>query len=148
MRIFHKNATLAKSRFWFFLRAKKIKKAHGEIITVQEVYEPKASNVKNYGIVIRYTSKVGIVNMYKEYRDVTLCGAVSQLYQEMAAKHKAIADTIHIVKATVVADKDVKRAQTQTYATASIRYPLTSFRYRAPQAQFKSTTRASRPTNF
>ena len=112
MRIFHKNSTLAKSRFWFFLRAKKIKKAHGEILSVKEIFEAKATNVKNYGIVLRYTSKVGIVNMYKEYRDVTLCGAVSQLYTEMAAKHKAIADTIHIVKATTVADKDVRRSQT------------------------------------
>jgi len=35
--------------------------------------------VKNYGIWVRYMSRTGFHNMYKEYRDVTLNGAVEQV---------------------------------------------------------------------
>ena len=38
MRIFAPNTQVAKSRFWYFLKqARKVKKASGEIITVNEV---------------------------------------------------------------------------------------------------------------
>ena len=42
--------------------------------------------MKNFGIFMRYDTRTCTVNMYKEYRDVTLCGAVSQLYLEMAGR--------------------------------------------------------------
>ena len=35
--------------------------------------------VKVFGLVIRYQSRTGYHNMYKEYRDTSLCGAVSQM---------------------------------------------------------------------
>ena len=39
MRIFAPNDVVAKSRFWYFLKqARKVKKASGEIVTVNEVY--------------------------------------------------------------------------------------------------------------
>ncbi len=37
--------------------------------------------MKNFGIWLRYQSRTGYHNMYKEYRDTTLNGAVEQLYQ-------------------------------------------------------------------
>ena len=37
--------------------------------------------MKNYGIWVRYQSRTGYHNAYKEYRDTTLNGAVEQLYQ-------------------------------------------------------------------
>jgi len=37
--------------------------------------------VKNFGVWVRYQSRTGYHNMYKEYRDTTLNGAVEQLYQ-------------------------------------------------------------------
>ena len=35
--------------------------------------------MKNYGIWLRYDSRSGTHNMYKEYRDVSLDGAVQQM---------------------------------------------------------------------
>ena len=35
--------------------------------------------MKNFGIWMRYNSRTDPINMYKEYRDVTLTGAVSQM---------------------------------------------------------------------
>lgn len=35
--------------------------------------------VKNFGITVRYNSRSGTHNMYKEFRDTTLCGAVQAM---------------------------------------------------------------------
>ena len=49
-----------------------------------QLYEKKPTTVKNFGIWVRYQSRTGYHNMYKEYRDVTLNGAVEQMYQVIA----------------------------------------------------------------
>ena len=36
--------------------------------------------MKNFGVWVRYQSRTGYHNMYKEYRDTTLNGAIEQLY--------------------------------------------------------------------
>ena len=36
-----------------------------------------------------YESRTDTHNMYKEFREVTINGAVSQLYSEMAGRHRA-----------------------------------------------------------
>ena len=46
-----------------------------------QIFEKKPTTVKNFGIWVRYQSRTGYHNMYKEYRDVTLNGAVEQMYQ-------------------------------------------------------------------
>ena len=80
MRVFAKNPVLAKSKFWYHMkRQHKVRKVQGEIVSVQEIYEKHAGVVKNYGIVLRYLSRTETINMYKEYRDTTLSGAVSQM---------------------------------------------------------------------
>ncbi len=80
MRVFAPNPVLAKSKFWYHMkRQHKVRKVQGEIVSVQEIYEKKAGAIKNYGIVLRYLSRTETINMYKEYRDTTLSGAVSQM---------------------------------------------------------------------
>ena len=80
MRVFAKNPVLAKSKFWYHMkRQHKVRKVQGEIVSVQEIYEKHAGVVKNYGIVLRYLSRTETINMYKEFRDTTLAGAVSQM---------------------------------------------------------------------
>merc|ERR1711970_941581 len=54
---------------------KKVKKAHGEIVNCQKGYEKKPTSVKNFGIWLRYDSRSGTHNMYREYRDLTAAGA-------------------------------------------------------------------------
>jgi len=69
--------------------------------------------VKNFGIWVRYQSRTGYHNMYKEYRDVTLNGAVGQLYQEMSARHRVRFSCLQIIKTATVPAKACKRANTQ-----------------------------------
>ena len=45
-----------------------------------QIFEKKPTTIKNFGIWLRYQSRTGYHNMYKEYRDVTLNGAVEQMY--------------------------------------------------------------------
>lgn len=90
MRLFAPNEIVAKSRFWYFLKfSSHFKKTSGEIVSVNQIFEKKPGNVKNYGIWLRYNSRSGTHNMYKEYRDVTRVGAVTSMYQDMASKHRA-----------------------------------------------------------
>lgn len=46
-----------------------------------QVFEKHPTTVKNFGVWLRYQSRTGYHNMYKEFRDVTLNGAIGQLYQ-------------------------------------------------------------------
>lgn len=90
MRIFAPNEVVAKSRFWYFLmKLKKVKKANGEIVSLNKIHEAHPLKVKNFGIWIRYDSRSGTHNMYKEYREMSRCEAVESMYQDMAARHRA-----------------------------------------------------------
>jgi large subunit ribosomal protein L18Ae len=119
MRIFAPNEVIAKSRFWYFLgKLRKIKKANGEIVSVNQVrtlnrqswpgriseaaanvpqiYEKRPQKVKNFGIWIRYDSRSGTHNMYKEYREMSRVAAVDALYQDMAARHRSRFRQVHV----------------------------------------------------
>ena len=97
MRIFAKNETHAKSRFWYFVRQlRKMKKATGEIVAVNVISEAKPLKVKNFGIWLRYNSRSGTHNLYKEFRDLTRADAVTSMYQDMAARHRARFASIHV----------------------------------------------------
>ncbi|KAG1471399.1 hypothetical protein G6F56_002142 [Rhizopus delemar] len=77
MRIFAPNDVVAKSRFWYFLKKlRKVKKAAGEIVAVNEIHEKRPEQIKNFGIWIRYDSRSGTHNMYKEYRAMARVEAV------------------------------------------------------------------------
>jgi large subunit ribosomal protein L18Ae len=77
MRLFAPNKVVAKSRFWYFLKKfRKVKKATGEIVAVNEIFEKKPTTVKTFGIWLRYDSRSGTHNMYKEYRELTRTSAV------------------------------------------------------------------------
>jgi len=116
MKIFAPNEVVAKSRFWYFLhQMHKMKKTTGEILDINELVERNSRIVKNYAIWIKYDSRSGTHNMYREYRDLTLTGAVDQLYSEMAGRHRARFRSIQIIRTGVVAAKDTKRAHTMQY---------------------------------
>ena len=146
MRVFAKNAVLAKSKFWYFLKKqRRIKRANGEVLSVSEIFEKNPTAVRNYGLVVRYRSRTGIHNMYKEYRDVSVCGAVGQMYMEMSGRHRAVHDTIHVVKAAVVESKDLRRYHSINNASNKARFPKTKLTYRAPEKSLKATFTANRP---
>lgn len=166
MRLFAKNQVQAKSRFWYFLhQMHKLKRSTGEILGINEIREKNPNIVKNFGITIRYNSRSGTHNMYKEFRDTTLCGAVDQMYQDLAGRHRARFSSIQIVDTRVVpagvralkhwdpesdpvAPPAVKRQNIKQFLDSKIRFPLTHRLQRSTHKKFRTTFKAERPTTF
>lgn len=101
--------------------------------------------MKNFGIVLRYLSRTDPINMYKEYRDTTLAGAVSQMYMELSGRHRAPHESVQIIKTSVVANKDLRREHTRAYSKVSVKFPKVNPLKRAPTKNLKTTFKASRP---
>lgn len=149
MRIFAPNQVVAKSRFWYFLRQlKRVKKANGEILAVNEIHEKDISTVKNIGVWLRYKSRSDTVNMYKEYRDVSMTGAVEQMYMEMSGRHRARWSSIQVLKVQAVEDEDVRRPNTLQFLEKDLKFPLPHIRPRASVKSKRATFLATRPVTF
>eukprot|EP00922_Rhytidocystis_sp_ex-Travisia-forbesii_P063504 GHVS01094473.1.p1 GENE.GHVS01094473.1~~GHVS01094473.1.p1 ORF type:complete len:214 (+),score=31.72 GHVS01094473.1:57-644(+) len=149
MKIFARNIVLAKSKFWYYMsRINKVKKSVGEILDAVELCESHAARrVSNYGIWLRYDSRTGTHNMYKEYRDVSENGAVSQLYSEMAGNHRALAHCVQIIRIQAVADADCRRARTTQLHNRGLKFPVVRRLPLEPQ-KYRTTYKARRPTTF
>merc|ERR1711939_544172 len=126
MRIFAPNDVVAKSRFWYFLRKlRKVKKATGEVVAVNVISEKKPLKVKNFGIWLRYDSRSGTHNMYKEYHEMSRTDAAEALYQDMAARHRARFRSIHILKVVEITNQnDVKRPYIKQLISKNLKFPL------------------------
>merc|ERR1712070_739572 len=146
IKLFSKNETNAKSRFWYFIRRiVKMKKSNGEILSVREIFEKKPEKVSNYGIQLRYDSRSNTTNMYKEYRALTANHAVEQMYQEMAGRHRARFSSIHVIKVQEIEAKDCIRKNTTQYLNANIAFPLPHRVLRAANKGDRKGMKASRP---
>ena len=148
MRIFAPNEVVAKSRFWYFLgRLRKIKKANGEIVSVNQIHEKRPQKVKNFGIWIRYDSRSGTHNMYKEYREMSRTEAVDALYQDMAARHRSRFRQIHILKVVEVEKSaDIRRPYIKQLLVKNLKFPLP---HRVNKASSKGKIfSATRPSTF
>lgn len=152
MIIFAPNAVIAKSKFWYYMHQfRKMKKTTGEIIDCVEIIEKNSRTVKNYGIWLRYNSRSGTHNMYREFRDVTLTGAVSQLYDEMAGRHRTRPRSIQIIRTAIVAAKDLKRTNPMQFAQAKVKFPLVhrvASGKRGQKALSSRTFSTVRPTTY
>jgi large subunit ribosomal protein L18Ae len=148
MRIFAPNEVIARSKFWYQTKLlNRLKKANGEIVSCQEIHEKNTRIIKTYGVAIRYQSRSGQHNMYREYRDISLNGAVSQMYMEMSGKHRARHDTIQILRTCVVESKDAcRRAVNQVYRNSKLRFPIVKFIARSTEKKYRSTFKANTPT--
>nr|BAN65814.1 60S ribosomal protein L18ae, putative [Babesia bovis] len=125
MNIFAKNSVLAKGRFWYFMRKlQKAKRSGGEILACNVLNEVKPTQAKNYGVLLRYECRTGTHNMYKEYRDTTLTGAISQMYGEMAGRDHARASCIQIIRARQIADADCRRTRTTQLHNPKLKFPI------------------------
>ncbi|CDW54202.1 60S ribosomal protein L18a [Trichuris trichiura] len=145
MRIFAPNYVVAKSRFWYFCsKLRKVKKSHGEIVSAMLVPPKKITNVKNYGIWLRYDSRSGTHNMYREYRDLNAAGAVTQCYRDMGARHRARADTIQLIKIEEIPASKCRRAHVKQFHNSKIKFPLLNrVQKRSKKPKFTTT----RPNN-
>ncbi|KAK9487200.1 ribosomal L18ae/LX protein domain-containing protein [Lipomyces starkeyi] len=126
LQIFAPNSVVAKSRYWYFMKQlRKVKKSTGEVVSVKVISEKRPTKVKNFGIWIRYDSRSGTHNMYKEYRDLSRTSAVESLYQDMAARHRARFRSIHILKVVELEKSDdVKRQYIKQLLTPGLKFPL------------------------
>uniref|UniRef100_A0A7S0YJ75 60S ribosomal protein L18a n=1 Tax=Polytomella parva TaxID=51329 RepID=A0A7S0YJ75_9CHLO len=147
MKVWAEDSVKAKSKFWYFLRKlRRVKKANGQILAVNEIFEKRPHAVKNYGIWVRYQSRTGYHNMYKEYRDLTLNGAVSQMYNEMASRHRVRFAQISIIRTATVPFTACKRANTKQFHDASIKFPITHKLARPSKPEFRTLFKANRPS--
>jgi len=147
MRIFAPNDVVAKSRFWYFLgKLRKVKKANGEIVSLNQIYERRPQKIKNFGIWIRYDSRSGTHNMYKEYREMSRTDAIDALYSDMAARHRARFRSIQILKVDEIEKTDqIRRSYIKQLTTKNLTFPLP---HRVPKAVTKKTFAARRPSTF
>lgn len=149
MIIFAPSHIVAKSRYWYFMRGlRKVKKATGEIIACKPLFEKHPLKVKNFGVWIRYDSRSGTHNMYKEYRDTTLNGAVEKMYSDLASRHRARKSSVQIVRTAVVPAKDVKRANIQQFLNNAIKFRLMHRIPRPESKEFRKTFKAQKPCSF
>jgi len=149
MRLFAPNPVVAKSRFWYFLKKlKKVKKAAGEIVAFNEIFEKKPEQIKNFGIWIRYDSRSGTHNMYKEYREMSRCEAVEACYQDMAARHRARFRSVQIIRVAEVKNADVRRPYIKQLLVPKLRFPLPHRLHRAAEKRHRSIFLGKRPSTF
>ncbi|XP_068714726.1 large ribosomal subunit protein eL20-like [Montipora capricornis] len=146
MRIFAPDDVVAKSKYWYFCsRLKKIKKTRGEIVSCKRIYEMKPLQIKNFGVWLRYDSRSGTHNMYREYRDLTVAGAVTSCYRDMAARHRARGSSIQIIKVNAIPANKCRRPHVKQFHNSKIKFPLP---HRVIKSQFKSKFVAKRPSTF
>lgn len=149
MKIFATNPVTARSKFWYYMSSlKRIKKANGELLSQSEIFEKNPNNVKNFGIWLRYDSRSGSHNMYKEFRSTTVCGAVEQMYQEMAARHRARTGYIQIIRTAVVKSSKLSRPSLLQYIDSKIEFQMVHRVNRSSHKRYRSTFKANRPTTF
>jgi large subunit ribosomal protein L18Ae len=145
MRIFAPNTVVAKSRFFYFIcKLKKIKKTAGEIVSINQVHEKNPLKVKNFGIWIRYDSRTGTHNMYKEYREMSRSEAVAAMYKDLAARHRARFRSIHIIKVAELKNSEVRRPYIKQLLTPSLKFPLPHRVHR----NFRPIFAGKRPSTF
>ena len=148
MRLFAKNAVLAKSRFWYFMKKlNKAKQSGGELLAVNELYDRGPTKVKNYGVWLRYQSRTNTHNMYKEFRDVNINGAISKLYAEMAGRHRAQAGAIQIINTAEIKPSDCRREHVTEMHNAKLKFPVVR-KVPVCSKKLRTTFKAKRPCTF
>merc|ERR1719436_810152 len=136
------------ARFWYFMkRLNKAKKSGGELLAVNELFDKGPNKVKNYGIWLRYQSRTNTHNMYKEYRDVTINGAVGRMYAEMAGRHRAQPNTIQIINTAVLPASKCKRDHVTEMHNSKLKYPVIR-KMPLVSKKLRSKYTAKRPNTF
>lgn len=149
MRLFAPNDVVAKSRFWYFLsKLKKVKKATGEVVALNVISEKRPEKVKNFGIWLRYDSRSGTHNMYKEYREMSRVEAVEACYQDMAARHRARFASIQVIRVAEITNDQVKRPYISQLLQPKLKFPLPHRIPRPSSRSFRRAFSAVKPSTF
>eukprot|EP00291_Cryptomonas_curvata_P011642 CAMPEP_0172183468 /NCGR_PEP_ID=MMETSP1050-20130122/19011_1 /TAXON_ID=233186 /ORGANISM="Cryptomonas curvata, Strain CCAP979/52" /LENGTH=250 /DNA_ID=CAMNT_0012857107 /DNA_START=14 /DNA_END=764 /DNA_ORIENTATION=+ len=137
MNVFAPNKVVAKSRFWYYMSMlNRVKKANGEVLQINEIVEKRPSTVSNYGIWMRYDSRTGHHNMYREYRDVSVNGAVSKMYQDVASRHRSRFSNVQIVRTAMIRNDMLRKSTNKDYL-GNVKFPLNHRVMRPSSKAFK-----------
>jgi len=148
LKLFAKNAVIARSKFWYFMKKiNKAKRSGGQILRQTELFEQSPTTVTNYGVWLRYESRTDTHNMYKEYRDTTLNGAMGQMICEMAGRHRAQASSIQVLKTAVIPRAAIRRPHVNQMLPLNLKFPMVRRMPLIPKGE-KKTFRAKRPVTF
>ena len=113
-----------------------------------QIVEKRPNTVSNYGIWMRYDSRTGHHNMYREYRDVSVNGAVSKMFQDVASRHRSRFSNVQIVRTASIRNDMLRKSTNKDYL-GNVKFPLTHRVVRPSSKAFKKTFVARRPrTNF
>ncbi|KAH0741471.1 hypothetical protein KY290_034514 [Solanum tuberosum] len=118
------------------------------MLAINEIFEKYPTKIKNYGIWLHYQSGMGYHNMYKEYRDTTLNGAVEQMYTEMASRHRVNHHCIQIIKTATISAKLCKWESTKQFHDSKIKFPLVFKKIRPPSRKLETTYKATKLNLF
>lgn len=147
VQVFAPDEIVAKSHFWAVARhGARLKKSHGEILSVKQVLEPEPTRVKNYGVWLSYKSVRGTHNIYKEYRDITTEGAVLRLYQEMSGTHNCHPEMINIIRISEVQSGDVQHRHVEQFCEPTVKFPIAQKPIRPAHPCQKRLISKKRPT--
>ena len=148
-RVYAPNAVIARSRFWTTaLRKYKLRKSGGELLRIQEVFESKKTQARNFGIFLKYRSTVGVHNMFKEYRDTSVNGAIDQMYNEMGGNHRVSSERITILTAGEIGRDSLRERKPRALIwadTQNLKYPLWKRNARPSHPKYFSLYHTRRP---
>jgi large subunit ribosomal protein L18Ae len=131
MKIYASNSIVAKSRFWYFLKkTQKVKKSAGELVSIKKIRPLKANFIRNFGVWIKYDSKNGPINMYKEYRDVCVIGSIEQMYLEMAGSYKVRWSSIIVLRTEELSNNECIKAKIKQYHGIKTSFPIRNSKFR------------------
>lgn len=149
MRVFAANEVVARSRFWYYMAGlRRVKRSNGEVLSTREIFEKRPTSINNYGFYLRYDSRSGTHNMYREYRALSLNDAVDKMYSEMASRHRARRSSVQIVRTTVLNASQCKREGVKMFHDNGINFKLFHRISRASHPRHRATFKAHRPTTF
>ena len=150
VRVYARNQVFARSQFWKTNRViNKIKKSQGEVLKIQEIFEAGKVKARNYGIFLKYRSRTGVHNCFKEYRDINLKGAINQMYNEMGGNYKANNERVEIIRTVEITNEKDLRIRNprcrQWMNTEEIMFPVWKKNTRPTDTRYRSTFKANRP---
>uniref|UniRef100_A0A8C9CJU1 60S ribosomal protein L18a n=1 Tax=Phocoena sinus TaxID=42100 RepID=A0A8C9CJU1_PHOSS len=117
-------APLSHSRFWYFVsQLKKMKKSSGKLSAVDRCSR-NLPRLKNFCIWLHYDSRRGPHNMYRQYRDLTAAGTITQCYRDMGTQRLARAHWIQIMEVEEIAAIKCRRAATKQFHDSKSKFPL------------------------
>jgi len=123
--VFAPNHVVAKSRFWRLMNDKnKVKSTKGDILSCSIVRDKKIA-ARNYSVsLVYYSQKCGYTAMVKEFRDVSKSGAVSQAYNDMAARHRARYAQVEVMGVKSIPNSECRRAWVKQFHSSKVKFPL------------------------